>query len=66
MKLKFFGRHNTIPKGDSQFEQYANIKGVFFTFGVEVGVGVLENRLRWHHSCKSIRFKQLIRDPLSV
>jgi hypothetical protein len=26
----------------------------------------LESRLRTHHSCKSVRFKQLIRDPLSV
>jgi hypothetical protein len=39
--------------------------GCFLKFGVEVGVGESIKKLRTHQSCRSVRIKQLIRDPLS-
>jgi hypothetical protein len=40
-----------------------NLKGVFLNLASQLA---LKSRLRTHHSCKSVRFKQLIRDLLSV
>jgi hypothetical protein len=48
--------------GDGIFK-YRLIKGVFLNLASQLA---LESRLRTHHSCKSVKFKQLIRDLLSV
>jgi hypothetical protein len=39
------------------------VKGVFLNLASKLA---LESRLRTHHWCKNLRFKQLIRDLLSV
>jgi hypothetical protein len=43
--------------------QSTSVRCFFFNLTSKLA---LESRLRTHHSCKSVRFKQLIRDPLSV
>jgi hypothetical protein len=47
----------------SGFLQLESLLECFFKFGVKVGVG---ESIETHHTRNSVKFKQLIRDPLSV